>query len=113
MPRFLVSPSFIFKADCYDPNLISLRVQTRTREYILLRMPGMQLIELCNSVTSEKLWFKQLGNSKRKLLPEQYKKIFRNKQIVSMEYEGLHPDQEREIFQVRIRQSLSVIIILI
>ncbi|KAH8105329.1 hypothetical protein BXZ70DRAFT_1004839 [Cristinia sonorae] len=49
--------------------------------------------------SNEKLWFSLPADSRGKLLPEKYRKLFRNKQIVCIEYENLRPDNEREIFQ--------------
>jgi len=39
------------------------------------------------------------GNKARKLLPEKYRKLFANKQIVCVEYIDLSDADEREIFQ--------------
>ncbi|RDX50683.1 hypothetical protein OH76DRAFT_1482098 [Lentinus brumalis] len=49
--------------------------------------------------TGEKFVFKDTGKIKAKLLPERYKKLFMNKQIVCMEYQDITPANEREIFQ--------------
>ncbi|KAH9946736.1 hypothetical protein B0H21DRAFT_662598, partial [Amylocystis lapponica] len=51
--------------------------------------------------TSDKFLFKTGGAFSRKaqILPQRYKKIFCNKQIVCMEYQDLTSDNEREIFQ--------------
>ena len=37
----------------------------------------------------------------RRLLPEEYRKTFANKQIVCVEYQDITDADEREIFQVR------------
>ena len=68
--------------------------------------------------TGEKFVFKDTGKIKAKLLPERYRKLFMNKQIVRsivgfdcifslignqqvcMEYQDITPSNEREIFQV-------------
>ncbi|KAI0667549.1 hypothetical protein C8Q78DRAFT_982039, partial [Trametes maxima] len=50
--------------------------------------------------TGEKYVFtREMGNSKAQLLPERYRKIFLNKQIVCMEYQDISAENEREIFQ--------------
>ncbi|KAI0781688.1 hypothetical protein BC629DRAFT_578024 [Irpex lacteus] len=51
--------------------------------------------------TSEKYFFKDIPDrrEKGKLLPERYRKIFENKQIVCMEYADLTDSNEREVFQ--------------
>ena len=63
--------------------------------------------------TNQKLWFKQLGNSKRKLLPKQYIQQFAYKQITCVEYETLSADQEREIFQVGGKHLIVTTVIMI
>ncbi|KAF8326736.1 hypothetical protein F5887DRAFT_1288897 [Amanita rubescens] len=54
--------------------------------------------------TGEKLWYKDVGqktkSSKRKtILPEKYRRLFANKQIVCVEYHDINDQDEREIFQ--------------
>jgi hypothetical protein len=62
--------------------------------------------------TSEKLWYKDVGTSskgpKKKLLPEKYRRLFANKQIVCIEYQDITDDDEREIFQVRLMVHLTL-----
>ena len=60
------------------------------------------------SLTGEKLWYKDVPtqttgkNSRpRRLLPEEYRKTFANKQVVCVEYQDITDADEREIFQVR------------
>jgi len=57
------------------------------------------------SFTNEKLWYKDVGTGsrgpKKKLLPEKYRHLFANKQIVCIEYQDITDDDEREIFQVQ------------
>lgn len=60
-----------------------------------------------NSITHEKLWYKSLGKSegsgrRRTVLPDKYRTMFANKQIVCVEYQDLTDGDERDIFQVRI-----------
>ncbi|EGN97368.1 hypothetical protein SERLA73DRAFT_75064 [Serpula lacrymans var. lacrymans S7.3] len=54
-------------------------------------------------VTNEKLWYKESAESKQrgrtKLLPDKYRRLFANKQIVCIEYQDLTDSDEREIFQ--------------
>jgi hypothetical protein len=56
-------------------------------------------------LTGEKLWFKEgvpaTRGVKRKMMPEKYRKLFANKQIVCVEYHGISEEDEREVFQVR------------
>ena len=57
------------------------------------------------SLTGEKLWYKDVqttGRSTRarRLLPDDYRKQFANKQIVCVEYQDITDSDEREIFQV-------------
>ncbi|KAI0740090.1 hypothetical protein C8Q76DRAFT_706718 [Earliella scabrosa] len=49
--------------------------------------------------TGEKFVFKDTGKIKAQMLPERYKKLFLNKQIVCMEYQDITSSNEREIFQ--------------
>ncbi|KAI0808272.1 hypothetical protein C8Q74DRAFT_1189283 [Fomes fomentarius] len=49
--------------------------------------------------TGEKFVFKDTGKIKAQLLPERYRKLFLNKQIVCMEYQDITTANEREIFQ--------------
>ncbi|KAI0324182.1 hypothetical protein GY45DRAFT_1263338, partial [Cubamyces sp. BRFM 1775] len=50
--------------------------------------------------TGQRYYFKSdIAGSKAQLLPERYKKMFMNKQIVCMEYQEITPENEREIFQ--------------
>jgi hypothetical protein len=46
------------------------------------------------------MWYKGVAGQNRKIIPDQYRKLFANKQIVCVEYDDLDDDQEREIFQV-------------
>ncbi|KAI0942233.1 hypothetical protein AcW1_002916 [Taiwanofungus camphoratus] len=57
------------------------------------------LIPYKDAFTNERFVYKDTGKFKAKLLPERYKKIFRAKQIVCVEYQDLTGDNEREIFQ--------------
>ncbi|KAI1786093.1 hypothetical protein LXA43DRAFT_1035051 [Ganoderma leucocontextum] len=52
-----------------------------------------------DAFTGEKFVFKDTGKIKAQLLPDRYRKVFLNKQIVCMEYTDITPDNEREIFQ--------------
>ena len=52
------------------------------------------------------MWYKDVQtmgkNSRaRRLLPDEYRKTFANKQIVCVEYQDITDADEREIFQVR------------
>ncbi|KAF5313905.1 hypothetical protein D9619_013062 [Psilocybe cf. subviscida] len=53
--------------------------------------------------TGEKLWYKDINTGgrgpKKQLLPEKYRRLFANKQIVCVEYQGITDPDEREIFQ--------------
>lgn len=65
---------------------------------------GCSLTE-SRSLTGEKLWYKDVqvtgkGSRARRLLPDDTKKIFANKQIVCVEYQDITDADEREIFQV-------------
>lgn len=58
--------------------------------------------------TGDKLWFKagtETPKTRVKFLPEKYRKLFANKQIVCVEYQDITDADEREIFQVRIERS--------
>ncbi|KAM6499060.1 hypothetical protein JOM56_004568 [Amanita muscaria] len=59
------------------------------------------LIPHKDPLTGEKLWYKDVGQSKRpkRLLPEKYRRLFANKQIVCVEYHDITDQDEREIFQ--------------
>jgi hypothetical protein len=57
------------------------------------------------SLTGEKLWYKDVQTAARtskprRLLPDEYRKKFANKQIVCVEYQDITDADEREIFQV-------------
>lgn len=65
----------------------------------------MSLTEKVCSLTGEKLWYKDvqtIGKTSRarRILPDEYKKKFANKQIVCVEYQDITDADEREIFQV-------------
>ncbi|KAF8646279.1 hypothetical protein AX16_007288 [Volvariella volvacea WC 439] len=52
--------------------------------------------------TGEKLWYKDVGNKggrAKRLLPDKYRRLFANKQIVCVEYQDITDNDEREIFQ--------------
>lgn len=54
--------------------------------------------------TGDKYWYKsnasnQAGRSANYILPEKYRRLFANKQIVCIEYQDLPDSEEREIFQ--------------
>lgn len=59
--------------------------------------------------SNEKMYYKDTGaalsgkgkNKVRKLVPEKYRRLFANKQIVCVEYSDLQDEDEREIFKVR------------
>ncbi|KAF9466669.1 hypothetical protein BDZ94DRAFT_127231 [Collybia nuda] len=62
------------------------------------------LIPHKDPLTSEKLWYKDVQSTSgrtrpRKLLPEKYRRLFANKQIVCVEYQDITDSDEREIFQ--------------
>ncbi|KAL4244696.1 hypothetical protein ABKN59_010358 [Abortiporus biennis] len=52
-------------------------------------------------ITGDKYWYSAVGNNFKtvKLLPERYRKIFKTKSIVCIEYHNLPQDTEREIFK--------------
>lgn len=63
--------------------------------------------------SSDKYWYKsnaanQTGHSAGYILPERYRRIFANKQIVCIEYQDLPDSEEREIFQVSPYTSHSI-----
>ncbi|KAL6301935.1 hypothetical protein BKA93DRAFT_443788 [Sparassis latifolia] len=60
-----------------------------------------------DAFTNERFMFKETGKMKGKLLPERYRKIFCNKQIVCVEYQDLTEDDEREIFQ-RVQMGMAL-----
>ncbi|KAG1727764.1 uncharacterized protein EDB91DRAFT_886494 [Suillus paluster] len=54
--------------------------------------------------TNDKYWYKstvenQQGRSPGRMLPERYRRLFANKQIVCIEFQDLPDSEEREIFQ--------------
>ncbi|KIK68384.1 hypothetical protein GYMLUDRAFT_237447 [Collybiopsis luxurians FD-317 M1] len=63
------------------------------------------LIPHRDPITGEKLWFKNdpsessSSAAKRRLLPEKYRTMFANKQVVCVEYSDLTDGDERDIFQ--------------
>jgi len=67
--------------------------------------------------STDKYWYKlnaanQTGRASR-ILPERYRRLFSNKQIVCIEYQDLPDSEEREIFQVSAYAPCSVISLLI
>lgn len=65
---------------------------------ILLFMDGQ--IPLIDPDTNQRLYYKTPpGDTKKKLLPEQYRRLFAYKQIVCVEYSDLSGQNERDIFQ--------------
>lgn len=69
----------------------------------------------CNyRLTGKKYWYKssgttQSGRGQLLLLPERYRRLFANKQVVCIEYQDLPDSDEREIFQVSIELPPLVI----
>ncbi|KAH0835723.1 hypothetical protein J3R83DRAFT_9546 [Lanmaoa asiatica] len=54
------------------------------------------------TLTGTKYWYKSSGTTqggRRKLLPDRYRRLFANKQVVCIEYQDLLDSDEREIFQ--------------
>ncbi|KAI0699490.1 hypothetical protein C8T65DRAFT_659370 [Cerioporus squamosus] len=64
---------------------------------IQLFMDG--LIPHKDNVTNKKYWYKPAAGETRLILPKPLMQAFANKQITCIEYDGLHDDEEREIFQ--------------
>jgi len=52
------------------------------------------------SITHKKLWWTKRDNEKKRLLSADWKMSFKQKAILCVDYKGLTPEQEREIFQV-------------
>lgn len=100
--RFLVGQIFCEISNI--TNLTAALTKTRTRK------SNEALVFLClimtrtPSLTGERLWYKEVPSGKsaraRKLLPERYRRVFANKQIVCVEYHDITDTDEREIFQV-------------
>ncbi|KAG5335956.1 hypothetical protein C0989_012472 [Termitomyces sp. Mn162] len=59
------------------------------------------LIPHKDPITNQKLFYTDTGGGrlKRKILPQKYRKLFANKQIVCVEYTDVSDSDEREIFQ--------------
>lgn len=61
---------------------------------------------IISSLTGEKLWYKDVQTTggrhsrARRLLSDEYRKTFANKQIVCVEYQDITDADEREVFQV-------------
>ncbi|GLB43075.1 putative protein of unknown function DUF262 [Lyophyllum shimeji] len=52
--------------------------------------------------SGEKWWYRDTGaggKTRRKVLPERFRRIFQDKQVVCVEYQDVTEDDEREIFQ--------------
>ncbi|KAI0791282.1 hypothetical protein C8Q75DRAFT_805632 [Abortiporus biennis] len=49
--------------------------------------------------TGKRYYYKQVGSTKRQVLPRAYAQQFAASQVMCIEYDTLSPDQEREIFQ--------------
>jgi hypothetical protein len=63
-------------------------------------------------LTGDKLWFKESVSgatgsrgARRKMMPEKYRKVFCNKQVVCVEYHEISEEDEREVFQVRSKKT--------
>lgn len=54
---------------------------------------------MINSETKDKYWYKKRKAAGTEL-PDKYKRLFANKQVVCIEYSNLTDDDEREIFRV-------------
>ena len=52
------------------------------------------------SITHKKLWWTKRDDEKKRLLSADWKMSFKQKAILCVDYKGLTPEQEREIFQV-------------
>ncbi|KAG7091635.1 hypothetical protein E1B28_010656 [Marasmius oreades] len=59
--------------------------------------------------TGRQYWFDNANSKQRELLPERYRSIFSNKQIVCVEYQELKDTDERDIFtRVQLGMALTV-----
>ncbi|KAF5346837.1 hypothetical protein D9756_010583 [Leucocoprinus leucothites] len=68
----------------------------------LARIPNQPTHADRDRKTSEKLWYQDSSSGSRKsrtLLPDKYRRLFANKQIVCVEYMDISDKDEREIFQ--------------
>ncbi|KAF8873898.1 hypothetical protein BD779DRAFT_1664324 [Infundibulicybe gibba] len=68
------------------------------------------LIPHKDSLTGEKLWYTDVSpegktSRVRKVLPEKYRRLFANKQVVCVEYQDITDSDEREIFQLQVVSS--------
>ncbi|KAG6336424.1 hypothetical protein ID866_2667, partial [Astraeus odoratus] len=89
---------------CIDgkQRLTSIQKWTDTTQGLVSTLPFSLHIYLTSleRFTNEKLWYKSsASNPKRKVLPQHFKTLFSNKQVVCVEYSDLSDEQEREIFQ--------------
>ncbi|KAI0337285.1 hypothetical protein BDW22DRAFT_1383871 [Trametopsis cervina] len=85
----------------YIPPVIFSVVESTNGEVRRVCIDGKQRLTSIWRFSHEKYFFKHLPDRKEKgrLLPQRYKKIFENKQIVCMEYGDLSDSNEREVFQ--------------
>lgn len=87
-------------------NFCSYDIQTGTRKKSYISFVGIVLKCPYFRITGEKLWFRDdpsessKSAAKRKILPEKYRTMFSNKQVVCVEYSDLTDGDERDIFQV-------------
>ncbi|KAG9312693.1 hypothetical protein JVU11DRAFT_7111 [Chiua virens] len=66
---------------------------------------GKQRLTSIHRLTGKKHWYKIASNiqsDRKQLLPERYRRLFANKQVVCIEYQDLPDSDEREIFQASI-----------
>jgi len=67
-------------------------------------MPSSQIL----SVTRQKLWYKNIKGKRGKLMSVAQRERFDAQLIMCSEYEGLTPQDEREIFQASLSFFLHV-----
>ncbi|THH15459.1 hypothetical protein EW146_g5020 [Bondarzewia mesenterica] len=68
--------------------------------YVINIYTKINLIDVIFSDTANKYWYKKLNPRTRgTILPERYRRLFANKQVVCIEYHDLTEDNEREIFR--------------
>ncbi|KAJ8091048.1 hypothetical protein PM082_024655 [Marasmius tenuissimus] len=102
-------PPVIFSVTCNDDGSeTKICIDGKQRlTSIHLFMTGV--IPHRDAETGQQYWFVKDPKDKKELLPEKYRSIFSNKQIVCVEYQDLKDTDERDIFtRVQLGMALTV-----
>ncbi|KAL0070400.1 hypothetical protein AAF712_002231 [Marasmius tenuissimus] len=103
-------PPIIFAYECDDDGTEKRTCIDGKQRLTSIHLFMEGIIPHKDSYTGEQLWYKDNGGGKTKktILPDKYRTIFANKQIVCVEYQELRDKDERDIFsRVQLGMALT------